>query len=57
VLNLRQFIRSLVVAAVGFALVVALSLQPARVRAHANAPHDGATFGSLTGQSILDFPR
>ncbi len=56
VLNLGQLIRSLVFAALGFALVVALSLQPARSGAGANAPHDSAAARPLTGQSIFGLP-
>jgi hypothetical protein len=57
VFNTGQFIRSLVFAASGFALVVAISLRPAGVRAYANARHDGATSGPLASRSILHFPR
>jgi hypothetical protein len=56
-LNFGQFIRSLVFAALGFALAAVISLQPARGGAGANAPHLGAAAGPVPGCSILHFPR
>ena len=55
VLNLGQFIRSLVFAVLGFAFVAVISLQHARGGAGANALHHAA--GPLMGQSILHFRR
>lgn len=57
VLNLGQFIRSLVFAVFGFAFVVVISLQHAPGGAGANAPHHLAAAEPLMGQSILHFPR
>ncbi|HEY3621713.1 MAG TPA: hypothetical protein VGL12_04835 [Roseiarcus sp.] len=56
-LNLGQFIRSLVFAVFGFAFVVVISLQHAPGGAGANAPHHLAAAEPLMGQSILHFPR
>lgn len=55
VLNLGQFIRSLVFAVLGFAFVVVISLQHARGGAGVDAPHRIAAAGPLMGQSILTF--
>jgi hypothetical protein len=56
-LNFGQFIRSLVFLALGFALVVVISLQPAGGGAGPNALRHSAAAAPLTGQSILHFPR
>lgn len=55
ILNLGQFIRSLVVAAFGGAAVVMIALSPPHVRAAGGAPHDSAV-GPLTDGGILHSP-
>jgi hypothetical protein len=56
ILNVGQFIRALVFAALGFGLVVAISLQPAG-GAGTKAPHHGPSVEPVPGCSILHFPR
>ncbi len=51
-LNLGQFIRSLVFAAFGSAAVVMIALSPAHDRAGGRAPRDG-TVGPLTDGGML----
>ena len=56
-LNLGQFIRSLVVAAFGGAAVVMIALSPAHDSVGGRAPHDSLAGGPPAGRSILQFPQ
>jgi len=55
-MNLGQFIRSLVFAALGVVAVVMIALLPAHDSVGGSAPHDSMA-GQLAGRSILHFPR
>jgi hypothetical protein len=56
-LNLGQFIRSLVLVALFVAAATMIGLQPAHDGAGVNAPHETDSAGPLIGRSILHFPR
>ena len=57
VLNLGQLNRSVALVVLGLAAVVMIALMHVDDRVDVSAHHDGAASASLTGRSILHFPR